>query len=59
MNEANAAHGMRFDLRILITWEIFGVVLASAGISSVKRWEITGRASKRHRLDVGVPAYYF
>lgn len=29
----------------------------SAGITSVKRWEITGRASKRHRLDVGVPAY--
>jgi hypothetical protein len=50
---------MRFGLRILITWEILGVILASAGITLVKRWEITGKASKRHRLDVGVPAYYF
>jgi len=55
----NAVHGMRFGLRILNTWKKFGVVLASAGITSVKRWEITGSASKRHRLDVGAPAYYF
>ena len=29
------------------------------GSTLVKRWEISGKYSKRHRLDVGVLAYYF
>lgn len=50
---------MRFGLRILNTGKQIGVFLAGAGITSVTRWETSGKTSKQHAWTLVSPPITF